>query len=55
MTRLALVLALVLPLVLLAGCIRINLWAGSLDDPYELSVPGEDAPAPTPTPGATKT
>ncbi|MGH7803702.1 MAG: hypothetical protein ACREQJ_05095 [Candidatus Binatia bacterium] len=35
-----------------AGC-HVSLWAGPLDDPYELNLPGADAtPTPVPTPHA---
>ena len=37
---------------LLAGC-QVSLWAGPLDDPYELNLPASDAtPTPVPTPHA---
>ena len=35
-----------------AGC-QVSLWAGPLDDPYELNLPASDAtPTPVPTPHA---
>ena len=34
------------------GC-QVSLWAGPLDDPYELNLPASDAtPTPLPTPHA---
>jgi hypothetical protein len=34
---------------LLAGC-QVSMWAGPLDDPYELNLPGRTEATPTPVP-----
>jgi hypothetical protein len=47
--RIAGTLAVALLLSFAAGC-SLHLWAGSLDEPYELRVPPDAEPTPTPAP-----
>jgi hypothetical protein len=51
MTRTTSIVLALLLAAILAGC-QVSLWAGSLDDPYELSLPprSEATPVPTPSP-----